>query len=92
MGSGDGEWIRAEADGESPAGDDGWPDEEWPEYDGSAAAPSATAGPAAGPTSGPVTGKHWGHGGIPGFSGWIAAAVASVRARWRRAGRIAGRG
>ena len=65
----DGEWIRAEAARKSPAGDDLRPDEEWPGYGWSAADPVGSA-----------TGKRWGHGGIPGFSGWVAAAVAVVAA------------
>jgi hypothetical protein len=32
------------------------------------------------PTPVAVAGKRWGHGGIPGFSGWVAAAVAVVAA------------
>jgi hypothetical protein len=32
------------------------------------------------PVAGAVAGKRWGHGGIPGFSGWVAAAVAVVAA------------
>jgi hypothetical protein len=28
--------------------------------------------------AGPAAGKRWGHGGIPGFSAWVATAVAMV--------------
>jgi hypothetical protein len=82
----DGEWIRAEAARKSPAGDDGRPDEEWPGYGWSAADSAAAAASAIGSGSadadsaGSATGKRWGHGGIPGFSGWVAAAVAVVAA------------
>jgi len=87
MESGDGGWIRAGATqpgaddglGREPGsgGDDGWPDDEWTE-DGWPAA--AAAEPAAGPLTGPLTGKRWSHGGVPGFSVWVAAAVAVVAA------------
>jgi hypothetical protein len=30
--------------------------------------------------AGPAAGKRWGHGGIPGFSAWVATAVAMVAA------------
>ena len=65
----DGEWIPAEAARTSPAGDDVGPDGEWPGYGWSAA-----------DSAGSATGKRWGHGGIPGFSGWVASAVAVVAA------------
>jgi hypothetical protein len=74
----DGEWIRGET--ASPAGDEGRPDEdgldedepddEWPANDW----PPGPPGPPRG------TGKRWGHGGIPGFSVWMAAAVAVLAA------------
>ena len=94
MDSGDGGWIRAEAaqpdedeeygvrsaggegrGGEGPGGvgpgggpgldgDDGWP----------------STGHLPGPSTGHLTGKRWGHGGVPGFSAWMAAAVAVVAA------------
>jgi hypothetical protein len=38
------------------------------------------AGPLAWPSTGTSAGKRWGRGGIPGFSGWMAAAVAVVAA------------
>jgi hypothetical protein len=38
------------------------------------------AGPLAWPSTGASAGKRWGRGGIPGFSGWMAAAVAVVAA------------
>jgi len=76
MESDDGEWIRAEADREGPAGPDGRPDEERPGHGWSAADPA----PATGSATGSAAGKRWGHGGIPGFSGWVAAAVAVVAA------------
>src|SRR5262245_57571137 len=79
-----GGWIRAESLGgeESLGRDDGWPEAGSPEdgcpeddcpEDGSPAA-AAPAAAAAAP------GKGWGHGGVPGFSGWVAAAVAVVAA------------
>jgi hypothetical protein len=71
MESGDGGWIRAGAT--QPGGDDGSPGDEWTE-DGW---PTAAA---AEPAAGPLTGKRWGHGGVPGFSAWVAAAVAVVAA------------
>jgi len=89
MDSGDGGWIRAEATqpdedkeygvrsaggegpgGEGPGGepgpdgDDGWP----------------STGPSTGHLTGPLTGKRWGNGGVPGFSAWMAAAVAVIAA------------
>ena len=96
MKSDDGEWIRAEADRQGPAeadrqgpagadrqgpaGADGRPDEEWPAHGWSAAYLAPAAGSASGPATGSAAGKRWGHGGIPGFSGWVAAAVAVVAA------------
>jgi hypothetical protein len=88
MDSGDGGWIRAEATqpdedeeyevrsagGEGPGrgpgldGDDGWP------------SARHLPGPSTGPSTGSLTGKRWGHGGVPGFSAWVAAAVAVVAA------------
>lgn len=80
MESGDGGWIRADAaqwDEDESLGevegldeddgrdeDDGWPGDDG--WPATAAAPSA--------------GKRWGHGGIPGFSAWVAAAVTAVAA------------
>jgi hypothetical protein len=93
MGPEDGDRIRAEAAspagagerdsrrrGAGPAGDegrpagewldDGGPDDEWPTDDW----PPGPPGPP------PETGKRWGHGGMPGFSVWMAAAVAVLAA------------
>jgi hypothetical protein len=77
MESGDGGWIRAEADGEPDLGeeprldeDDGWP--------ATVAGPSA--GPSAGPAAWPAAGRCWGHGGVPGFSAWVTAAAAVAAA------------
>lgn len=59
-----------ERDGEQPAGeDDGWPDddgaaEDWPGE----------------PAGRPGNGERWGRGGVSGFSGRVAAAVAVVAA------------
>jgi len=60
--------------------DDDWPgdespDDAWPDGE-SFAAPGGPAAP--GPGAGYRTG--WGHGGIPGFSAWLAVAVAVVAA------------
>jgi hypothetical protein len=60
----DGEWIRDQA--ASRAG----PDDEWPAHD----RPPGPPGPQ------PETGKRWDHGGVPGFSVWVAAAVAVLAA------------
>jgi hypothetical protein len=66
--SDDGRWIRAEAI--QPQGDESLSGEAGPgENDGWPA-----------PVAGPSAGKRWGHGGIPGFSAWAAAAVAVVAA------------
>jgi hypothetical protein len=69
MESGDGGWIRAEADREPDSGeeprldeDDGWP---------------ATV---AGPSVGSAAGRRWGRGGVPGFSAWVTAAAAVAAA------------
>ena len=70
----------AGADRQGPAGADGRPDEEWPAHGWSAAYLAPAAGSASGPATGSAAGKRWGHGGIPGFSGWVAAAVAVVAA------------
>jgi hypothetical protein len=76
-----GEWVRGDEwpDDESPGGerlDSEWPDDE--PLDGEPfAAPGGPAGP--GPGFGHRTGG-WGHGGIPGFSAWIAVAVAVAAA------------
>ena len=68
MESGDGGWIRA---GRTQADEDA-------EYQ----ARSADGWPAGatGPPTGTSAGKRWGHGGIPGFSAWVAAAVAVAAA------------
>jgi hypothetical protein len=73
MESGDGGWIRAEAGGEPDSReeprldeDDGWP--------ATVAGPSAGLG--AGPGARPGAGRRWGHGDVPGFSAWVAAAAA----------------
>jgi hypothetical protein len=72
MESGDGRWIhargtQADEDAEYQARSaDGWP--------------AVVAGPLAWPSTGTSAGKRWGRGGIPGFSGWMAAAVAVVAA------------
>jgi hypothetical protein len=72
MESGDGGWIRAggtQADKDAEyqvRSADGWP--------------AVAAGPAAGPSTGISAANHWGHGGIPGFSAWVAAAVAVAAA------------
>ena len=68
MESGDGGWIRAggiQADEEA-------------EYQARSAEgwPAAAAGPSIGPSAG----NRWGHGGIPGFSAWVAAVVAAAAA------------
>jgi hypothetical protein len=82
MGLDDGEWIRDEAAG--PAGDQGttaddgwpvggWPEDSWPddEWPGGAQPGGAQPGGA---------GKGPGHGGVPGFSVRVAAAVAVLAA------------
>lgn len=80
MESGDGGWIhargtQADEDAEYQARSaDGWP--------------AVVAGPLAWPSTGTSAGtsteasagKRWGRGGIPGFSGWMAATVAVVAA------------
>ena len=58
----------------------GWPEHGWPGYGWPGHGWSAAAEPAAGPSAWPSTGTRWGHGGIPGFSAWVAAAVAVVAA------------
>jgi hypothetical protein len=66
--------------------DDDWPDDESPddEWLGGErfAAPGGPPGPGPGPGFGPEFGYRtggWGHGGVPGFSAWLAvAAVAAV--------------
>jgi len=93
MGLDDGEWIRDETAGQAGARehgakpgragelgaqaprdegrpDDKWPHDEWPADDW----PPRPPGPP------PETGKRWGHGGVPGFSVWMAAAVAVLAA------------
>jgi hypothetical protein len=80
MESGDGGWIhargtQADEDAEYQARSaDGWP----AVVAGPLAWPSA--GTSAGTSTGASAGKRWGRGGIPGFSGWMAAAVAVVAA------------
>ena len=62
-------------DDESPEDewpDDGWPEDEWPDDGWPPGLP--------GPAPAPETGKRWGHGGVPGFSVWAAAAVAVLAA------------
>lgn len=54
--------------------DDAWSDGEWPDGE-----PFAASGGPAGPGFGYRAGG-WGHGGIPGFSAWIAVAVAVAAA------------
>ena len=68
MESGDGGWIRA---GGTQADEDA-------EYQ----ARSADGWPAgaAGPSIRTSAGERWGHGGIPGFSAWVAAAIAVAAA------------
>ena len=68
MESDDGRWIRAEAI--QPQGDE--------RLSGKAGPGENDGWPA--PVAGPSAGKRWGHGGIPGFSAWAAAAVAVVAA------------
>ena len=80
MESGDGRWIhaggtQADEDAEYQARSaDGWP----AVVAGPLAWPST--GTSAGTSTGTSAGKRWGRGGIPGFSGWMAAAVAVVAA------------
>jgi hypothetical protein len=80
MESGDGRWIhargtQADEDAEYQARSaDGWP----AVVAGPLAWPST--GTSAGTSTGASAGKRWGRGGIPGFSGWMAAAVAVVAA------------
>jgi hypothetical protein len=73
-------------------GDDGWPEYGWPEYGWPEygrpeygrpeyGRPEYGRSAAAGePATGPPAGKRWGRGGVPGFSAWVAAAVAVVAA------------
>jgi hypothetical protein len=72
MGSGDGGWIRA---GGTQADEDA-------EYQACSAEgwPAVAAGPPGEPSIGTSAGNRWGHGGIPGFSAWVAAAVAVAAA------------
>jgi hypothetical protein len=72
MESGDGGWIHA---GETQS-------EENAEYQARSADgwPAVVAGPLTWPSTGTSAGKRWGHGGIPGFSAWVAAAVAVAAA------------
>jgi hypothetical protein len=80
MESGDGGWIHArgtQADGDAEyqaRSADGWP----AVVAGPLAWPST--GTSAGTSTGASAGNRWGRGGIPGFSGWLAAAVAVVAA------------
>jgi hypothetical protein len=65
MESGDGRWIHARGtQADEDAGPLAWP----------------STGTSAGTSTGASAGKRWGRGGIPGFSGWMAAAVAVVAA------------
>jgi hypothetical protein len=74
----DDEWLDDESlDGESLDGE--WPDGEWPDGD-PPAGPGWPMGPGGRTGLGLGYGKGWGHGGVPGFSGWIAVAVAVVAA------------
>jgi hypothetical protein len=69
MESGDGRWIHAR--GTQPDEDAGplaWP------------STGPSTGTSTGASAGASAGKRWGRGGIPGFSGWMAAAVAVVAA------------
>jgi hypothetical protein len=68
MEAGDGGWIRAETDGESPGKQPGLGEE--PGLDGDDRWPAMVAEPSGG--------ERWGHRGIPGFSARVAAAVAAV--------------
>jgi len=56
------------------------PDGEWIRDEAADRAGPAGDWPAAPPGSQPETEKHWGHGGVPGFSVWVAAAVAVLAA------------
>jgi hypothetical protein len=92
MESGDGRWIhargtQADEDAEYQARSaDGWPAVvagplAWPSTGTSAGTSTGTsAGTSTGASAGASAGKRWGRGGIPGFSGWMAAAVAVVAA------------
>jgi hypothetical protein len=68
MESGYGGWIRAEA--ARPDGGSGLGGE--PALGGDDGWPARVTEPSAG--------KRWRHGGVPGFSAWVAAAVAMVAA------------
>jgi hypothetical protein len=59
--------------------DDEWPDDEWPDDD-LPAGPGWPMGPGGRTGPGLGYGKGGGHRGVPGFSGWIAVAVAVVAA------------
>jgi hypothetical protein len=78
--SDDGRWIRAEAiqpeGGEGLSEDGGLSEQAGP---GEEAGPGENDGWPA-PVADPSAGKRWGHGGVPGFSAWAAAAVAVVAA------------
>jgi hypothetical protein len=89
----DGEWIRDETaspagareHGSRPTGDAGrpgqeWPDEDWPDDEPPDDEWPADDSPPDPPDPPPETGKRWGHGGVPGFSVWAAAAVAVLAA------------
>jgi hypothetical protein len=70
----EGGWLDEDGPDEDGPDEDG-PDEddlddEWPGGDW----PPGSPGPP------PETGKRWGHGGVPGFSVWMAAAVAVLAA------------
>jgi len=60
------------------SGDGGWIRSEAAQPDGGSWLDGDDGWPAA--ATEPSAGKRWGHGGIPGFSAWVAAAVAVVAA------------
>jgi hypothetical protein len=74
----EGEWIRGEPE-EDDGPDDDSLDDEWLD-DESSAGPEWPMGHGGRPGPGLGYGKDWGHGGVPGFSGWVAVAVAIVAA------------
>jgi hypothetical protein len=61
---------EARPEGGWPGPDEDEPDDEWP----------ADEWPPGPPGPPPGTGTRWGHGGVPGFSVWVAAAVAVLAA------------
>jgi hypothetical protein len=60
--------------------DDESPDDEPPDDDSPDDEPPVDDWPPGPPGPPPETGKRWGHGGVPGFSVWAAAAVAVLAA------------